>query len=625
MSARFAGETISAGLTRFCLIFVAYFLGAELGHTLSFPGAFASLWPPSGVYVASLLLLPTRQWPLALAAAGLSNLFSDVALHDKTLLVAFGFWTANTIEAVFSVVLLRRFVGRDFSLSQLRDVSIFVTVTPVTAAASAMVGASVVWWAFGADYWSSWKIWWMSSWMGAIFIAPIILTMRDRVSLSVTDAARLLNGLLGSLVLVWICIWMFGSELALPYAAFPILLWVTTTFESRGVSWAMLLIAVGATLRSQAGMGIFGAIEPISYRVLLIQSFLGITSTSFLILAATFSERRRALQQTAASEERYRDLIENTSDLVQSAAPDGTLLFVNRAWRETLGYDDSMTEKLNVFDVVHPDDVEQFRTVLTRLMEGETFPRVEVRFITRSGETIYLEGSASCRHERGRAVLTRSIFRDVTARRLAEELAADSRRQLEQANAELRMLSMTDSLTGLANRRHLEQALEREFSRCQAESQPLSLILLDVDHFKSFNDNYGHLVGDQALRKVADVLQSMSSPDDLVARFGGEEFCVLLPGCGPDSALRIADSIRLVIADTRMEPRRLTVSLGVATNSSEVSSPQALLHLADEAMYRAKQSGRNCVRTDRLESRGAVSAFRLNQYVARSSQQPQKT
>ncbi len=185
------------------------------------------------------------------------------------------------------------------------------------------------------------------------------------------------------------------------------------------------------------------------------------------------------------------------------------------------------------------------------------------------------------------------------------DLSASMRREnLLKAQAEkLGIQSLTDELTGIANRRRMNNYLEEEVRRGMRSYRPLSVILLDIDHFKRFNDRFGHLAGDDCLIRVALTLQSrVSRAGDLLARYGGEEFCVILPDTDIEAALSFAESLRLKIANLKVQhPENsctsvITISLGVASwlpGLPETST--GLLLKADNALYRAKQQGRNCV------------------------------
>lgn len=186
------------------------------------------------------------------------------------------------------------------------------------------------------------------------------------------------------------------------------------------------------------------------------------------------------------------------------------------------------------------------------------------------------------------------VLRDITRQ-------VEMERELNRAKATLEQLANTDELTGLANRRHLMQKLAVEVDRAHRYHRPLSLIVLDLDHFKRVNDTYGHAVGDDVLRSAAQAMTRISRDLDLPGRMGGEEFAVILPETDGEGARTVADRMRLEIGRSLHEPEgeepfRVTASLGVATllPGSELEGEE-LLQAADEALYRAKEMGRNRV------------------------------
>ncbi|MEE9141584.1 MAG: GGDEF domain-containing protein [Gammaproteobacteria bacterium] len=157
-----------------------------------------------------------------------------------------------------------------------------------------------------------------------------------------------------------------------------------------------------------------------------------------------------------------------------------------------------------------------------------------------------------------------------------------------------RHLSMTDALTGLYNRHWVEQHFRREIELCKSEQIPASFIMLDIDGFKDYNSRFGHLVGDHTLCLVCDALRSNFRPNDMLARYGGDEFVVLLPQANLENAVVVAERVRGAVANIDHEYEAITVSLGVAT-LGETDSLETLVGHADEALYRAKQSGRNAI------------------------------
>ncbi len=164
----------------------------------------------------------------------------------------------------------------------------------------------------------------------------------------------------------------------------------------------------------------------------------------------------------------------------------------------------------------------------------------------------------------------------------------------------LRHQSLRDSLTGLFNRRYLDESLPREITRCQRRGLPLAVMMLDVDHFKAFNDDHGHAGGDALLAAIGHTLQSMARSEDLVCRYGGEEFTLVLADSDPAEALQRADEIRIAVGRTTVEYLRqalgpCTASVGIAMLPGDGDAPDTLLRKADAALYRAKACGRDRV------------------------------
>ena len=193
-----------------------------------------------------------------------------------------------------------------------------------------------------------------------------------------------------------------------------------------------------------------------------------------------------------------------------------------------------------------------------------------------------------------------------THERELEERVAQRTEELNALNRRLEALSMTDGLTGIANRRHFDGVLAEEWNRALRAGQPLALALLDVDWFKRYNDRYGHQAGDECLRRVAGVLGgSVGRSSDFVARYGGEEFAFIAPGLGGEEALRVAERVcralhELDLPHQSSDYDRVTCSIGVAACvPSAEDSADALLQAADAALYRAKAAGRN--RAERAE------------------------
>ncbi len=307
------------------------------------------------------------------------------------------------------------------------------------------------------------------------------------------------------------------------------------------------------------------------------------------------TEQKEADKALKESEERYRDLFENANDLIQSVSPDGRFLYVNKAWRDTLGYSPEELENLTIFNVLSPECQPHCAEVFQRVMAGEDVGIIETEFMTRDGKRITIEGSVNCKVVNGTVVSTRGIFRNITERKQAEE--------------EIIRLAYYDSLTGLPNRLLFKDRLRQSITYAQRYKKMLATLFLDLDRFKRINDTLGHSIGDRLLKGVAERLSHTLRQSDsvgrdgsedfgsTVARLGGDEFTILLMEI--DSVQDVAKVARRILQDMA-KPFHLdgsevfiTTSIGITIFPYDGGDVDALLKNADIAMYHAKDQGRN--------------------------------
>ncbi|MBU1314481.1 MAG: diguanylate cyclase [Alphaproteobacteria bacterium] len=299
--------------------------------------------------------------------------------------------------------------------------------------------------------------------------------------------------------------------------------------------------------------------------------------------------RRAGEALLTAREAEFRLLAESSSDLIQRFNEQGIREYVSPSSLKILGVPADKLIGTSVFTDLHPEDAAGAIAAATRLKEGSPQETVLTRHVKPTGEEIWLDTAMSrlptTKHgETPRAV---AVTRDVTSQKKRQD--------------ELDVLAHSDGLTGLANRRYFDLRLDALLRQKDEEWKPVSLILIDADHFKQFNDTYGHAAGDRCLMELAEILHNVVRQDDVAARYGGEELAVLLPNTDGKAAEAIALRIQEKLA-LRRRPHagnppweRVTLSMGVSTADAPGGGQEALIRMADRALYKAKSLGRNRV------------------------------
>jgi diguanylate cyclase (GGDEF)-like protein/PAS domain S-box-containing protein len=321
-----------------------------------------------------------------------------------------------------------------------------------------------------------------------------------------------------------------------------------------------------------------------------------------LYLVRQLRERQRMAAALVAKEADFRLLAEQSSDMVMRIGLDERILYVSPSCARIVGWDPSQLKETPALAGVNAEDLPRVQQAVAALKLGEAEEaRIIYRTRHREKNEIWIETALRVTRvpESGEINGVVAISRDMTEHKdLENKLAA---------------LATSDGLTGIANRRHFDERLLEEWARAKRDGTPLSLLLIDVDHFKKFNDQYGHQAGDGCLRSVARVLAEQARrPADLVARYGGEEFVLLLPNTDAEGCEQIGQKVREALHELGMlhalnpPSKRVTVSLGGATNLPAEGPAEctSLVEAADRALYTAKDSGR-----DRLVMSGQVIAW----------------
>jgi diguanylate cyclase (GGDEF)-like protein/PAS domain S-box-containing protein len=317
----------------------------------------------------------------------------------------------------------------------------------------------------------------------------------------------------------------------------------------------------------------------------------------------THVQRARAEAALRDSEVRFRLLAENGSDVVSLHDPSGRVLYISPSCERVLGFTPQEVTRMSPFAMVHPDDGDRLRRHFDELLRGAPVTAVACRMLHKTGKHLWLEMMWRAVTDRdGRVVRLQASSRDITERKDYERQLEDARRKLQanheslvEANARLAALASQDGLTGLKNRRAFEERLLDELARIRRTAQPVSLLLLDIDHFKAFNDSFGHPRGDEVLRAVARLMSRAIRDCDMAVRYGGEEFAIVLPNTDADGASQMGERLRAAIEQAPWAERAITISVGAATATTHTMAMGELLDLADRALYRSKQDGRNRV------------------------------
>src|SRR5437899_3063501 len=308
------------------------------------------------------------------------------------------------------------------------------------------------------------------------------------------------------------------------------------------------------------------------------------------LLALQFRFRNKIERALREREAHYRLLADNIADIIILIDARSRLRYVSRSAEPVLGLRPRDLLGKSCFDLVHRDDRESVKSATARLNGVDSVSTVVFRHYRGDGTLAWVESKFKLASETSDPARTEflCVIRDVTERKRMED-------ELAQLNRRLTQLAATDGLTGLTNRRTFDGFLRREYEACDE----ISVLLLDIDNFKGYNDTYGHQAGDRCLQAVAEAIgDATANTSGLAARYGGEEFAVVLPNTPENAALKAAESIRLTvralgIPNTASSRGYITISVGVAARNRSTLDEAALVGEADTALYEAKRLGRN--------------------------------
>jgi diguanylate cyclase (GGDEF)-like protein/PAS domain S-box-containing protein len=319
-------------------------------------------------------------------------------------------------------------------------------------------------------------------------------------------------------------------------------------------------------------------------------------------------ERKLAESDLADSQSRLQAILDNAGAGIGVTREDCKFIFVNDRCVEMFGYMPQELSKMTLWDVGHPDDAPVIQESLEALTSGrlDNF-QIEKRFINKDGSTFWGTVAAKAiRSANGVLENIIIIISDITLLKSTEAELINANRllvtQLEEISIlrdRLREQAIRDPLTNLYNRRFMEETLTLEIHRARRANSTVSLVMMDIDHFKLVNDQFGHKTGDHLLESLGQMLLKNTRKSDVACRYGGEEFLIVLPGSSLEDAARRAEQFRANFEAIRISGKNTitnaTMSIGVACFPNHGEDVDQVLNRADEALYQAKAAGRNCV------------------------------
>jgi diguanylate cyclase (GGDEF)-like protein/PAS domain S-box-containing protein len=579
----------------------------------------ATIWLANGLLLGILLAAPKRRWPGYLLAGFFAGAIAGIVTADRAndgkMIAPFVLCIPQMIEVLVAASLLRRILHKSPDLTRKRDLAWFavigVVLGPATSGLLAVIGFYFVYSIFLPKLF---LYWFLGNALGIATQTPLILGLR-RVELARIFSRRRLLETISTLLLVLIATVAIFAQNSYPilFIVFPLLLIVSFRLGLAGSAICVQLVMLVAIVYTYAGHGPTMLLPhgTAQSRAVVLQIFFFLAVAQLYPVAAIIEERRRLESNLRRSESLYRLLAEESADVITLVDRTGVCTYASPAVRDVLGWDPADLVGQPASVIVHPDDLQQGEETLHLFLSGLDHRFNIVRLLRKDGSYVWIEANIRAMRDpqSGELLELISTMRDVSTR-------VEREMQLEEAKNRAETLAANDALTDLPNRRAFDEGLANAWREAQQQNTPLSVLMIDIDFFKGYNDSYGHQAGDEALRRVAAAIrQSVRVPNDLPARYGGEEFGVILINANEDLALSIAQRIlsqlhQLQIPHTRSPLGYISVSLGVAT-VLDIGNDTAedLVAAADRALYAAKREGRNRIIASTTLSQAEVTVL----------------
>jgi diguanylate cyclase (GGDEF)-like protein/PAS domain S-box-containing protein len=577
---------------------IAYFAFALLSLVMT-RGAhgIAAIWPPSGIILATLLVVPRHAvWRFAMAA--IIGSFAANLLAGSGLRVSIGFTAANGLEAMVATLLLRRRSGVRVSFINPSGLSALFVASLIAALVSTLM-ATCISPRMGGEFILSW---FSTVWLGMLLVTPLLLAVFE-ISLSTRQrvSGRDAINLIGIVVLTGLATSSTFYQTQYPMLFVPMMIIVIAVLRGGmlGGIISMMVVVILGSLALWWGSGpIFLIRTSHESRLLFFQFYLLSLFVSSLPMATLLAARDR-LRVNLSERIRLLDQAEAAAHIghwrVDSI--DQTIFWSPEVFRMH-GIPEGQPPALEqAVDLYHQGDRQRVSEAIAHaLADGQPFafearivrPDGSFRYVATQGERDYSSTDD--------AIGLFGLIRDVTEQIEAQQVLQESRDAANRSAAAAMLLASTDVLTGLANRRRIIEYLDVTLANSETGKRALLVILFDIDHFKAVNDRYGHDIGDDVLKRVASSANEWLRNTDLIGRYGGEEFVIILPGTDHEVSLQIAERVRASIEASRDDQQpKVTVSLGIAS-TRDGDTCDVILKRADIALYEAKGAGRNRLR-----------------------------
>lgn len=327
---------------------------------------------------------------------------------------------------------------------------------------------------------------------------------------------------------------------------------------------------------------------------------------SLIEINLLISENKTVISALRKNNDILESIFKNSTIGMALVAPSGLWMKVNSSLTRMLGYTEDHLLSINFQNITHPDDLTTDLQLLEALSQGDIpFYQLEKRYLTASGNYIWILLSVSLvREDNGYVKYYIAQIQNIHERKMLEMELKKQKEALYNVNIILERMATEDSLTEIANRRKFMIWFDSEMTKMARHPVPLSLAIVDIDFFKSYNDDYGHQEGDFALKNIARELSHTLRSQDKIARFGGEEFIMLFPETDDKGCLLTCEKLRKSVENLTSLRRTVTISIGAVTchpKEGELVHFDDLLKVADSKLYEAKSSGRNQVKMTNLE------------------------